>query len=181
MRSDAEELHQLTVVSTPACRSVRDFAISRLLCRLGLRCIEITRLELDDIDWRSGQIVIHGNARRVDTLPLAHDVGVADYSRSQREYRTTNMALRRLRAPKPDTGDDVRVNRIFALPTLSKRESETASHVTETSVPTLQALEGHRVANSNRSRPRSHSFRATPESLVSPARLSACPWAIPSP
>jgi len=34
----------------------RDRAILVLLCRLGLRACEITRLELDDLDWRSGEV-----------------------------------------------------------------------------------------------------------------------------
>ena len=36
----------------------RDFAILTLLSRLGLRSGEVTRLSLDDIDWRAGEITI---------------------------------------------------------------------------------------------------------------------------
>src|SRR3990172_2873410 len=38
----------------------RDFAILALLSRLGLRRSEVAQLELDDIDWRAGEIVIRG-------------------------------------------------------------------------------------------------------------------------
>jgi integrase len=48
-----------------------------LLARLGLRSIEISRLELDDLDWRSGELGVRGKARRRDHLPLPTDVGEA--------------------------------------------------------------------------------------------------------
>jgi site-specific recombinase XerD len=57
--------------------STRDFAILMLLARLGLRSIEVARLELSDIDWRAGEIAVLGKARRRDTMPLPCDVGDA--------------------------------------------------------------------------------------------------------
>jgi site-specific recombinase XerD len=56
---------------------VRDFAIMTLLARLGLRSIEVARLELRDVDWRAGELVVRGKARRQDRLPLPADVGEA--------------------------------------------------------------------------------------------------------
>src|SRR5207247_2065960 len=56
---------------------VRDFAIMTLVARLGLRSIEVARLELRDVDWRAGELVVRGKARRQDTLPLPADVGEA--------------------------------------------------------------------------------------------------------
>ena len=55
----------------------RDFAILMLLWRLGLRAGEVARLELGDIDWRSGELVIRGKGNRNDRLPLPCDVGEA--------------------------------------------------------------------------------------------------------
>jgi len=55
----------------------RDYAILLLLARLGLRAGEIVCLKLDDIDWESGTLTIHGKARRDSTLPLLADVGAA--------------------------------------------------------------------------------------------------------
>lgn len=49
---------------------VRDFAILTLVARLGLRSIEVARLELGDIEWRVGEIVVRGKGRRRDRLPL---------------------------------------------------------------------------------------------------------------
>lgn len=56
---------------------IRDFAIITLVARLGLRSIEVARMELDDIDWRTGQVTIRGKARCLDTMPLPTEVGQA--------------------------------------------------------------------------------------------------------
>jgi site-specific recombinase XerD len=56
---------------------VRDFAIMMLVARLGLRSVEVARLELRDVDWRAGELVIRGKARRQDRLPLPSQVGEA--------------------------------------------------------------------------------------------------------
>ena len=56
---------------------VRDFAIMMLVARLGLRSIEVARLELRDVDWRAGELVVRGKARRQDRLPLPTEVGEA--------------------------------------------------------------------------------------------------------
>ncbi|PQP54883.1 tyrosine-type recombinase/integrase, partial [Mycolicibacterium austroafricanum] len=60
---------------------VRDYAILMLVARLGLRSIEVARLQLDDIDWRAGRIILHGKASREDAMPLPQEVGaaLADY------------------------------------------------------------------------------------------------------
>ena len=56
---------------------VRDFAMLTLIARLGLRSIEVARLELGDLDWRAGEIVVRGKGRREGRLPLPTDVGEA--------------------------------------------------------------------------------------------------------
>ncbi|WP_434612234.1 tyrosine-type recombinase/integrase [Arthrobacter sp. A5] len=55
----------------------RDFAIAMLVARLGLRSIEVARLELCDMDWRAGELVVRGKARRQDRMPLLAGVGEA--------------------------------------------------------------------------------------------------------
>jgi integrase/recombinase XerD len=69
---------------TPAGR--RDYAILVLLARLGLRRGEVAGLELDDLDWRAGEIVVRGKGDRQERLPLPADVGeaVAGYLRRGR-------------------------------------------------------------------------------------------------
>jgi len=56
---------------------LRNFAIMTLVARLGLRSIEVARLELRDVDWRAGELVVRGKARRRDRLPLPAEVGEA--------------------------------------------------------------------------------------------------------
>jgi integrase len=40
--------------------SARDYAVLLLLARLGLRAVEVSRLRLDDLDWRAGEISVDG-------------------------------------------------------------------------------------------------------------------------
>jgi site-specific recombinase XerD len=56
---------------------VRDFAILMLVARLGVRSVEVARLQLEDIDWRAGQIILRGKASRREAMPLPVDVGQA--------------------------------------------------------------------------------------------------------
>ncbi|MBB4390911.1 tyrosine-type recombinase/integrase [Rhizobium sophorae] len=55
----------------------RDYAVLMILAKLGLRASEVATLNLDDIDWQSGTILVHGKGRRQATMPLRHDVGTA--------------------------------------------------------------------------------------------------------
>jgi site-specific recombinase XerD len=56
---------------------MRDFAVLTLLARLGLRACEVAAMELDDIGWRAGEIVIRGKGGRDERMPLPADVGQA--------------------------------------------------------------------------------------------------------
>jgi integrase/recombinase XerD len=55
----------------------RDYAILLVLSRLGLRNGEVARLELGDVDWQAGQILVRGKGNRNEALPLPVDVGQA--------------------------------------------------------------------------------------------------------
>lgn len=55
----------------------RDYAILLMMARLAIRGGEVARLHLADIDWRAGELTIHGKGRRDDILPLPDDVGAA--------------------------------------------------------------------------------------------------------
>ena len=74
-RADIERLLACCEPSTLA--GARNFAMLMLLARLGLRSIEVARLELGDVDWRAGELIVRGKARRQDRLPLPDDVGEA--------------------------------------------------------------------------------------------------------
>jgi site-specific recombinase XerD len=55
----------------------RDFAVLTMLIRLGLRAGEVAALRLDDIDWRTGTLVVRGKGHHVEQLPFPRDVGDA--------------------------------------------------------------------------------------------------------
>jgi len=55
----------------------RDYAVLKLLARLGLRAGEVAALELEDVDWRRGEILVRGKGNRQERLPLPPDVGEA--------------------------------------------------------------------------------------------------------
>ena len=73
---------------------VRDFAMLTLVARLGLRSIEVARLELGDLDWRAGEIVVRGKGRREDRLPLPADVGEALVGYLRRRRRRGRLPAR---------------------------------------------------------------------------------------
>jgi len=79
----------------------RDHAILLLLARLGLRAGEIVSLEMDDIRWRAGEIVIRGKGRMIDHLPLLADVGeaLARYLREDRGVSASRRVFLRIWAP----------------------------------------------------------------------------------
>jgi integrase len=64
-----------------------------LLARLGLRAREVAALELEDVDWRRGEILLHGKGGRQDRLPLPNDVGEAIVSYLRRRPRQQSRAL----------------------------------------------------------------------------------------
>lgn len=108
---------ELMVASCDCTRStgLRDRAILLLLARLGLRSIEVARLQLDDIDWRAGEIEVRGKARRRDRMPLPVEVGeaLAGYLQGGRpvcSHRSVFVTERAPRKPIPAdlVGDVVR-------------------------------------------------------------------------
>ena len=80
----------------------RDLAILLLLARLGLRAGEVIALELGDIRWREGEILVRGKGGRRDLLPLPRRVGaaLACYLRLDRGARSTQRVFLRANAPR---------------------------------------------------------------------------------
>jgi site-specific recombinase XerD len=109
-REDVERLISCCDPST--LDGTRDVAILLLLARLGLRSVEVARLELSDLDWRAGELVVRGKGGREDRLPLLQDVGaaLAGYL-AVRERRDARRVFLTLRAPtrpiRPDLVGDV--------------------------------------------------------------------------
>jgi site-specific recombinase XerD len=71
----------LAACDRATARGRRDYAIVLILRRLGLRNGEVARLDLDDIDWRAGVMLVHLKGGRITRVPLPPDVGqvMADY------------------------------------------------------------------------------------------------------
>ena len=73
----AEAAALLAACDRTAAQGLRDYAIVLTLTRMGLRAREIAALTLEDVDWRSGIVVISGKGGRRDQLPLPRDVAEA--------------------------------------------------------------------------------------------------------
>ena len=74
---------------------LRDEAMPALMHRLRLRAGEVASLRLDDIDWRTGVIVVRGKGGQHEQLPLPVDVGklLAGYLRQGRPERTAHRQV----------------------------------------------------------------------------------------
>jgi len=55
----------------------RDYAILIMLAKLGLRADEVATLTLDDVDWRSGEMLVRAKGRQRARMPIPPDVGAA--------------------------------------------------------------------------------------------------------
>ena len=71
----------------------RDYAILLLLARHGLRRGEVATIQLEDVDWRAGELLIRGKGSRQDVLPLPVDVGEAVVSYLRRRTRCESRTL----------------------------------------------------------------------------------------
>ncbi len=101
--------------STPTGR--RDYAILLLLARLGLRAGEIVALELGDIRWRSGELVVHGKGQMVEHVPLLSDVGQAlsSYLHEDRGASTSRRVFLRMWAPRVGLAGPAAIGHIVRL------------------------------------------------------------------
>jgi len=79
----------------------RDYAILLLLARLGLRASEVAFLELDEIDWKAGQLSVRGKSGQRSDLPLPVEVGKAiiAYLQHGRPCCSSRRVFLRVKAP----------------------------------------------------------------------------------
>lgn len=83
----------LKAIPTETAKGRRDYAMVLLLARLGLRPPEVIAIQLDDIDWRSGELIVRGKGKRHDRLPLLPDVGEVLANYIQYDRVTTERFL----------------------------------------------------------------------------------------
>ena len=97
-----EEERAIATADRSTDRGCRDYAILLLLARLGLRAGEIVSLKLDDLRWRSGQIVVHGKNGHVEYMPMLSDIGEAlvIYLQEHRGTSTSRSVFLRMLAPR---------------------------------------------------------------------------------
>lgn len=99
---------------TPVGR--RNYAMVLLQARLGLRATEVIAAQTDDINWRTGDILIRGKGQRHDRMPLPKDVGEVLANYIQRDRRTTSKALFVAeRAPRQPLRDAQVLNEILKV------------------------------------------------------------------
>jgi integrase/recombinase XerD len=91
----------LASVRTNPRHGARDYAMLLLMARLGLRAPEVIAIQLDDIDWRAGELLVRGKGQRHDRLPIPPDVGEAiiRYLQEERTSTTTRALFVTHRAP----------------------------------------------------------------------------------
>jgi site-specific recombinase XerD len=82
----------------------RDYAILMVLAKLGMRASEVATLTLDDIDWRSGEMLIRAKGRQQARMPIPTEVGAAmvAYLRDGRPKSSCRRLF--LRIPAPHVG-----------------------------------------------------------------------------
>ena len=82
---DVEKL--LNFIREHDLQARRNYAMLLLTARLGLRAQEVVKIQLEDIDWRVGELLIHGKGGYRDRMPLPRDVGdaIVDYLRHDRQ------------------------------------------------------------------------------------------------
>jgi site-specific recombinase XerD len=91
-----EEIERLIdAVWAPEAVGRRNYAMLMILARLGLRAPEVIAIQLDDIDWRAGTILIRGKGKRHDRMPLPEDAGkaIVDYIKNGRRGRSRTLFL----------------------------------------------------------------------------------------
>lgn len=98
---EQSEIDRLLSAFDRSKTGLRDAAVVRLLLRLGLRAGEVAALNIDDVDWRAGELSVHGKGRHQSRLPLPADVGcaLAAYVRHGRPNARTRSLILRVKAP----------------------------------------------------------------------------------
>lgn len=86
----------------------RDYAMVMVMARLGLRAGEVAAIELDDIDWRTGELTVAGKGDRRERLPVPADVGqaLAGYCQRGRPGTSCRALFLRARAPRTKMSAD---------------------------------------------------------------------------
>jgi integrase/recombinase XerD len=93
----------------------RDYAMLLLMARLGLRAAEVIAIQLGDIDWRAGELLVRGKGKLHDRLPISSEVGegLSRYLRGERGPTACRTVFVTHRAPHRAFKDSQIVNAIL--------------------------------------------------------------------
>ena len=145
---EVERVLSPTDRSTP--RGRRDYAILLLLARLGLRAGEVVTLELDDILWRTGEVIIRGKGRVQSRLPLLSEIGEALslYLSQDRGASLSRQVFLRMNAPRVGLTGPAAVGHIVrkALARAGLRPTRGAAHLFRHSLATRMIRHGASIA-----------------------------------
>lgn len=142
---EVEVLIAAVKTDTPIGR--RNYAMALLLSRLGLRATEVIAIQLDDIDWRAGEILVRGKGKLHDRLPLPEDVGkaLADYIQGDRATTSRSLFVTS-RAPRKPFVDAQIVNTVlkkaFIKTHLNPPTKYVGSHILRHSLATNMLRQG---------------------------------------
>jgi site-specific recombinase XerD len=124
----------------------RNHAILLLLARLGVRAGEVVGLNLDDLDWSTGQITIRGKGGKSAQLPLPADVGaaLATYLRHDRPRSADRRVFLRHRAPLVGFANSSTISSLVmrALKHAGVESAHTGAHVLRHSLATSLLRQG---------------------------------------
>ena len=86
-----------------------------LIARLGLRAAEVVKIQIDDIDWRAGEILVRGKGKLHDRFPLSPDVGeaLAEYIQTDRRSSSSRALFVKNRPPHVEFKDGQVLNNIL--------------------------------------------------------------------
>lgn len=148
--------------STFRCRK-RNYAMVLLMARLGLRSPEVIAIQLDDIDWRNGEILIRGKGGYHDKAPLLQDMGeaIADYISNERKGSQRSLFLSYLSPNNPFKDAQVLstiLKQALKITNIPRPKDYSVSHILRHSLATNLIQKGatlEEVSNTLRHRSRS--------------------------
>jgi len=112
---DVEKLIEAIDRGNPSGK--RDYAMILLAARLGMRTIDIKRLQLSDLHWPDSRIVVRvSKTGKVLTLPMLPDVGwaIIEYLKNGRPKVESPYVFLRHLAPLLPFSEEDRLNQIIA-------------------------------------------------------------------
>lgn len=163
LTSDQVEELLEAIHTTASVTQKRDYAMVLPMSRLGLRAQEIVAIQLDDIDWRRGEICIRGKGGYHDKVPLLQDMGeaIADYIRHERKGSSRYLFVT-LRSPHIPFKNAPIVNtilrRALEKTTIPTPKKYTICHILRHSLATNLVQQGaslEEISNTLRHRSRS--------------------------